>query len=107
MNRIGFARGQEAFVPPMSDPARTMSMDGTRVFDDARVESHLDATLPRQTARAPARLDVMGGITDCTGGLSLALNLCLTGIFILGVIRLLNPECPTVWRRGPRNTRSG
>jgi hypothetical protein len=25
------------------------------------------------------------------GGLSLALNLCLTGIFILGVIKLLNP----------------
>jgi Kef-type K+ transport system membrane component KefB len=41
------------------------------------------------------------------GGLSLALNLCLTGIFILGVIRLLNPKCPTVWRRDRRNTRSG
>ena len=26
------------------------------------------------------------------GGLSLALNLCLTGVFILGVIKLLNPE---------------
>jgi hypothetical protein len=25
------------------------------------------------------------------GGLSLALNLCLTGVFILGVIKLLNP----------------
>jgi hypothetical protein len=26
------------------------------------------------------------------GGLSLALNLCLTGLFILAVIRLLNPD---------------
>jgi hypothetical protein len=29
------------------------------------------------------------------GGLSLALNLCLTGLFILGVIRLLNPSDKT------------
>ncbi len=80
---------------PALDRLRALRHDG-----DSRLRQFFASDAPLYIARAPGRLDVMGGIADYSGARVLQLPLsCSTAVLLQ---RQQTPRCDVVTRRGER-----
>src|SRR5919202_7048234 len=89
------AAGDEEWFQPALDRLRSLRGD-----DDPRLHAFFSPELPLYIARAPGRLDVMGGIADYSGALVLELPLARATFAVAQ--RRSDPRCDLVTRREGR-----